>query len=152
MSWPKPVIAPREKPAEPKIRYWFIFLLVVWLVTLIAIFLLKPQNPTRDEVISYLTVLVIELAAWALFCSFRIFWYGMRIEYAEAWQREQEKADVRWNEWAARHLVILDSYLFFPVADNISTLLERPQRLSINTNQAIALRFEPQDESGNRQR
>lgn len=152
MSWPKTVIAPRAKPAEPKIRYWFVFLLVVLLITLVAIFLLKPQHPTREDVISYLTILAVEFLVWALFCSFRIFWYGVLLEYGEAWQREQEKADVRWNEWAARHLVILDSCLFSPIADDASALLERPQRLSVNTNQAIALRLDAQDERGNRQR
>ncbi|QBH96224.1 hypothetical protein EKN56_07310 [Limnobaculum zhutongyuii] len=151
MSWPKPAITSEKSLKPPKLKRWFIVLLIVLAVSALLIFLFKPQQSTTDEIISYLAVLTAEVIIWALVFSWRMFSHGLEVDRFESWEKEKQLIDLRWNNWASRHLVILSSHLMLPEGKSAKSFLVQSSDMPVNARQAVPLEFIQDDQLGNRQ-
>lgn len=152
MSWPKPVIILESEPKPPKFRRWFIALCVILAISILLIFLFKSEQPTTEEINSYLAILAIEASVLGLLLSFRILNYGWKSEYFESWEKEKQLMDLCWNDWASQHLVVLSHYIVLPEALSIKSFLAQSEETMVNTNQAISLDFIQNVQAENRQR
>ncbi|GKX61851.1 hypothetical protein [Pragia fontium] len=151
MSWPKPIIISEDKLKTPNLKRWFIVLMAILVISALLIFLLKPKQSTSEEIISYLAILIVEIVIWALLFSWRMYSHGLEVDRFESWEQEKQLIDLRWNNWASRHLVVLSSHTMMPEGKSAKAFLAQSQDMAVNSHQAIALEFYQDERLGNRQ-
>ena len=138
MSWPKPrVVNPLKPPLKLHRSRWYLFFIVLSIITTILLILIWPNENYGSQWIFWMFATIIPTIITGIAVSIRLYLYGLAQEEYEIWQLEQKNIEENWKDWAMKSLVILDSYYILPNHLTVQDILSNSENIPTEVNKSL---------------
>ncbi|OCF93656.1 hypothetical protein A9G17_11295 [Gilliamella sp. wkB7] len=138
MSWPKPkVLNPLKPPLKLHRGRWYLFFIVLGIITTILLILIWPNENYGSQWIFWMFATIIPTIITGIAISIRLYLYGLAQEEYEIWQLEQKNIEENWKDWAMKSLVILDSYYILPNHLTVQDILSNSENIPTEVNKSL---------------
>lgn len=138
MSWSKPRITPMAPPNKPNRRFWVGSIFSLFIIMLFSLMGLLRDSRYLTSLFFWLTAIIVPLLIGCIALSIRYYVYGLAKERFDIWERESNKINDKWQDWAMSYVNIIDSYWSTPNKLTATKIISDRQNLPLQIGKVLS--------------